>query len=179
MTHRIPNAGGPASGLGSLLANLRQAELVVTTAAFVILALVIFADVVVRRVSGSGIVWAREVGVLANVVLTIIGIGLASADGTHLRPRILDHIFPASWDAALTRVQELLTALAFAVLAWIALTVVLETIELDDRSVVLRWVLWPVQASLPLAFAVAALRHGIYAWRISLRPQERGEGDLA
>jgi hypothetical protein len=26
---------------------------------------------------------------------------------------------------------------------------------------------------------VAALRHGIYAWRISLRPQERGEGELA
>ena len=178
MTTRHTSGAGPASGLGNVLASLRQAELVVTTAAFIVLALVIFADVVVRRLSGSGIVWAREVGVLANVVLTIIGIGLASADGTHLRPRILDHIFPSSWDAALTRIQELLTALAFAALAWIAVTVVLETIELDDRSVVLRWVLWPVQACLPLAFAVAALRHGIYAWRISLRPRERGEGDV-
>lgn len=179
MTTRHTSGAGPASGLGNVLASLRQAELVVTTAAFIVLALVIFADVVVRRLSGSGIVWAREVGVLANVVLTIIGIGLASADGTHLRPRILDHIFPSSWDAALTRIQELLTALAFAALAWISFTVVLETIELDDRSVVLRWVLWPVQASLPLAFTVAALRHGIFAWRISLRPRERGEGDLA
>lgn len=173
------SAGGPPSGLASLLAGLRQAELVITTSAFVVLAVVIFADVVMRRVTGSGLVWAREVGVLANVVLTIIGIGLASADGTHLRPRLLDHIFPASWDAGMTRVQELLTALAFAALAWIAMTVVLETVELDDRSVVLRWVLWPVQACLPLAFAVAALRHGVYAWRISLRPRERGEGDVA
>ncbi len=122
--------GGPPSGLASLLAGLRQAELVVTTSAFVVLAVVIFADVVMRRVTGSGLVWAREIGVLANVVLTIIGIGLASADGTHLRPRLLDHIFPDSWDAALTRVQELLTALAFAALAWIAVSVVLETIEL-------------------------------------------------
>jgi TRAP-type C4-dicarboxylate transport system permease small subunit len=165
--------------LSSLLAGLRRAELAVTTAAFVVLVAVIFGDVLVRRVTGSGIVWAREIGVMANIVLTIIGIGLASADGTHLRPRAFDRLFPESWDPVMTRIQEGLTAIAFAVLAVVAIMVVRETIELDDRSIVLRWVVWPVQATLPIAFAVATVRHGMFALRPDLRPRERGEGDLA
>lgn len=163
----------------ALLAGLRRAELAVTTAAFVVLIAVIFGDVVVRRVTGSGIVWAREIGVMANVVLTIVGIGLASADGTHLRPRVFDRLVPQQWDRAMTRVQEALTALAFAALAVIAVMVVRETIELDERSIVLRWVVWPVQASLPVAFSVATIRHGLFALRPDLRPRERGEGDVA
>lgn len=162
----------------SLLDGLRRAELAVTTAAFVVLVAVIFADVAVRRVTGSGIVWAREIGVMANIVLTIIGIGLASADGTHLRPRVFDRLVPERWDPVMTRIQEALTALAFAGLAVVAFLVVRETIELDDRSIVLRWVVWPIQASLPIAFAVATIRHGLFALRPELRPRERGEGDL-
>ena len=163
----------------ALLAALRRAEVTLTTAAFVVLIFVIFGDVLARRITGSGIVWAREVGVLANIVLTIIGIGLASADGTHLRPKFFDRLLPASWEPAMVRVQEGLTALACGVLAWIAFAVVQETISLDDRTIVLRWVLWPVQAVLPVAFGVACLRHGIYAVSPQLRPQERGEGDIA
>lgn len=162
----------------ALLAGLRRAELAVTTAAFLVLVAVIFGDVLLRRITGSGIVWAREVGVMANIVLTIVGIGLASADGTHLRPRVFDRVFPQSWDPALTRVQEGLTALAFGALAVIAVMVVRETIELDERSVVLRWVVWPVQSALPIAFTVATLRHAIFALRPDLRPREQGEGDV-
>jgi TRAP-type C4-dicarboxylate transport system permease small subunit len=165
--------------LKALLAAMRRAEVVLTTSAFVVLIAVIFGDVVMRRVTGSGIVWARELGVFANIVLTIIGIGLASADGTHLRPRVFDRMVPRSWDPLMTRIQELLTALAFGVLAWIAFSVVQETIALDDRSVVLRWAVWPIQACLPLAFAAGFLRHGMFAFDPSLRPNERGEGDLA
>jgi TRAP-type C4-dicarboxylate transport system permease small subunit len=165
--------------LKGLLAAMRRAEVVVTTAAFLMLIAVIFGDVLMRRITGSGIVWAREVGVFANIALTIIGIGLASADGTHLRPRVFDRLVPRSWDPAMTRIQEALTAIAFGVLAWIAFSVVRETIALDDRSFVLRWAVWPIQACLPLAFAAGFVRHGIYALDPSLRPQERGEGDVA
>ena len=163
----------------TVLVALRRTEVFVTTAAFLVLIAVIFGDVVMRRVTGSGIVWAREVGVFANIVLTIIGIGLASADGTHLRPRVFDRLLPRSWDPFMTRLQEGLTAVGFGILAWIAFNVVQETIALDDRSIVLRWMVWPVQACLPLAFAAGCLRHGIYALNPALRPQERGEGDVA
>lgn len=160
------------------LGGLRSAELFVTTAAFVVLVVVIFGDVATRRITGSGVVWAREVGVFANIVLTIIGIGLASADGTHLRPRFFDKVFPASWENAMVRIQEGLTALAFAGLAWVATMVVLETRMLDDRSVVLRWAVWPIQLALPVAFGAAFLRHGAYALFPASRPVERGEADL-
>ncbi len=156
---------------------VRHAELAITCAAFAILASVIFADVLVREFTGSGLSWARQIGVYANVVVTIIGIGLASAGGTHLRPRFADHWLPAAWDPWLTRIGELLTALFCLAFAWLALGVVRETYELDERSVVLRLVVWPFQSVLPIAFLLAALRHAGYGIWPALRPAEHGEGD--
>ena len=156
---------------------LRGVELAVTSAAFAVLAAVIFADVLVREFTGSGLSWARQIGVYANVVVTLVGIGLASASGAHLRPRFADGWLPAAWDPWLMRAGEALTALFCLAFAWIALMVVLETYELDERSVVLRLMVWPFQSVLPLAFLFAALRHGCYALWPALRPAERGEGD--
>jgi len=168
----------PGGGLARLLAAIRAGEVALTTAAFVVLVVVIFSDVLWRWTTGSGIFWAREVGVFANIVLTIIGIGIASSDGTHLRPRFFDGAFPARWDGGLTRIQELLTATGFALLAWVAVGVVQETMALEDRSIVLRWLVWPVQLVLPVAFALGALRHCIFGLVPTLRPAERGEADL-
>lgn len=170
---------GPTSvPLARVLAAIRAGEVAVTSAAFVILVIVIFADVVWRWTTGSGIFWARELGVFANIVLTILGIGIASSDGTHLRPRFFDRVFPERWEGVMTRIQELLTALGFALLAWVAVGVVLETRELEERSIVLRWLVWPVQLVLPLAFTLGTVRHLIFALVPALRPVERGEVDV-
>lgn len=167
----------PPEILPRLLDRLRQFELAVTCAAFAVLAAVIFADVAVREVTGSGLSWARQVGVYANVFVTIVGIGLASSGGAHLRPRFADHWLPRSWDPALTHVGEWLTAAFCLAFAWVAFGVVQETRALDERSVVLRLTVWPFQSVLPLAFAIAALRHALYGVWPTLRPAERGEGD--
>lgn len=164
--------------LARLLDAFRASEVFITAAAFAVLILVIFADVVVRRVTGSGIIWAREVGVFANSVLCVLGIGIASASGAHLRPRFVDGWLPHGWSDGITRVQEALTAVAFAILAWLSIVVLRDTIALGDRSEVLRILVWPIQLCLPLAFGLAVLRHGIYAWRLDLRPSERGEADV-
>ncbi|MBK6597780.1 MAG: TRAP transporter small permease [Proteobacteria bacterium] len=168
----------PPASLAALLSGIRRTEVFITTAAFVVLIVVIFADVVVRRVSGSGLIWAREVGVYANIILTMVGIGVASASGAHLRPRFVDRWFPDSWDYALTRIQEAITAFAFGVLTYLAMKVLLETIQLGDTSTVLRIAVWPIQLCLPLAFGLGALRHGLYAWVPALRPAERSEADI-
>lgn len=156
---------------------VRQGELALTCAAFAVLAAVIFADVLAREITGSGLSWARQIGVYANVLVTIVGIGLASASGTHLRPRFTDRWLPAAWDPWLIRIGELLTALFCLAFAWLALGVVRETYELDERSVALRLVVWPVQSVLPIAFLLAFLRHACYGIWPSLRPAEQGEGD--
>lgn len=158
-----------------LLDTLRRAELLVTFTAFTVLTVVIFIDVVIREVSGTGITWAREIGVYANVVVTLIGIGLASDAGAHLRPRFADRWLPAAWDPLLVRVGETLTAVFCLAFAWIALRVVLETRELDERSVVLRMIVWPIQATLPIAFVLCALRHAVYACWPVLAPAPRDE----
>lgn len=138
---------------------------------------VVFADVVTREVTGSGLLWARQVGVYANIFVVMLGFGVASADGAHLRPRFADHWLPRSWDRFLPHVQEALMAgfcLAFCVLA---AQVLAETFALQERSVVLRVVIWPVQAVIPLAFGIATVRHGLYAVWPGLRPAEVvGEG---
>ena len=159
------------------LAVLHKVELSITFAAFAVLAAVIFADVLMREFTGSGLSWARQIGVYANVVVTIIGIGLASDGGAHLRPRFADRWLPAAWDPWLVRLGEVLTAAFCLAFAWVAFTVVRETYELDERSIVLRLMVWPVQSVLPAAFAIAALRHACYGFWPALRPAERGEGD--
>jgi TRAP-type C4-dicarboxylate transport system permease small subunit len=174
----MPSAAPPHNLLRNLLRGIARFEVFITTAAFVVLIVVLLADVVVRRVTGSGLVWAREAGVFANIVLCIIGIGIASAQGAHLRPRFVDAWFPRKWDSALIRTQELLTAVAFGILAILSWGVVVETRELAEASTVLRLPVWPVQLCLPLAFGLATIRHALYGLAPDLRPAERGEDDI-
>lgn len=150
-------------------------ETTVLVAAFAILIGVTFADVISRRITGSGILWSRDVGIYANVWLSMIGIGIASAQGSHLRPRFLDRAIRPVWEPGMQRLQELLTAVGFVVLAWIAWQVVAETRELDDRNMVLRWPVWLLQLCMPVAFGFAASKHLAFAAYPSLRPGERDE----
>jgi TRAP-type C4-dicarboxylate transport system permease small subunit len=157
------------------LAAIGRVERAVTFGAFAVLIVVLFADVVSREVSGSGLVWARQLGVYANLVLTMVGIGVASADGAHLRPRFADRWLPAALDAHVERVGEALMAvfcLAFAVAAAVA---VAETRALGERTPMPAWLVWPFQAVLPAVFLVASARHALFATWPRLRPPEAGE----
>ena len=157
----------------SLAATLRQierVERVVTFGCFLVLIAVVFADVVSRESVGTGLHWARQVGVYANLIVIMFGLGLASAAGTHLRPRFADHWLPASWSGALDRLQDAGMALFCAGFAAVAIGIVYQGFMLGERSAVLGIVTWPVQAVMPLVFVVATFRHGAYALYPELRP---------
>lgn len=157
------------------LRRLLQLETAVLLVAFAILITVTFLDVLMRRFTGSGLLWSRDVGIYANIWLSMIGIGIASAQGSHLRPRFLDGWVRPGWERWLRPLQEWLTALGFAALAWIAWSVVQETRALGDANQVLRWPVWVLQLCMPLAFLFAASKHAIFALRADLRPGERDE----
>ena len=159
----------PRWALG-LLARLARVEKGITFAAFLLLITVVFLDVVSREVTGSGLHWASQAGVYANVVVVMIGLGVASATGAHLRPRFADRWLPARFDALVERLQELLMALFCAGFAGLGIDIVLETWRLGEVSPALGNPVWPVQSIVPLAFAIAALRHGLYALWPRLRP---------
>lgn len=155
-----------------LLAAVERFERVVTFVAFLVLIAVIFGDVGMREVSGSGLHWARQAGVYANLIVVMFGIGLASAGGAHLRPRFADAWLPTRWEPVLMRIQDGLMACFCLCFAVVAGAVVVDSYGLGERSVVLRILIWPFQAVVPLVFLIATLRHGLYAVFPMLRPQE-------
>lgn len=156
--------------IGRFLEGLRASERVITFVAFCVLIAIVFADVAFRELTGSGLHWARQVGVYANIFVVMLGFGLASAEAAHLRPRFADGWIPARLERFMPHVQEGLMALFCLAVSGVALAVVIETFQLQERSVVLRMLVWPVQAVIPLAFLIAAVRHGCYAVWPALAP---------
>lgn len=153
-----------------LLNGLARAERAITTTAFVVLIVVVFADVVSRELTGTGLHWARQAGVYANLFVVMFGLGVASAGGAHLRPRFADGWLPARFNEVLDRLQDAGMAVFCVAFAGIGIAVVAESFVLADRSVVLRIVVWPFQAVIPIAFTLAGLRHLAYAIFPELRP---------
>lgn len=153
-----------------LLESLQRAERTIVIAAFVGMVGVVFADVLAREVTGIGLPWARQVGVYFNIAVVMFGIGLASASGSHLRPRFADAWLPSRWEPGLAFLQHALFALFCLAFAVVAADMVFTSFRLDERSEILRLPVWPIQAVIPLVFLIAALRHGIYAARPALRP---------
>lgn len=154
----------------SLLAWLGRLERAVTFSAFMLLVAVLLGDVAMREVTGSGLTWARDVGVLANLVLTMVGIGLASADGAHLRPRLADRLLPARWESTVTAAQESVMSAFCLGFAIVGLRAVVETYAFGEQLPVLAWPVWPLQSIIPGVFLVACVRHGLMAAFPSLRP---------
>ncbi len=155
-----------------VLERIGRTERIVSFAAFLVLVGVVFADVVSRETTGTGLHWARQAGVYANLVVVMFGIGIASAQGAHLRPRFADGWLPAGWTPVVRRMQDGLMAMFCVVFAWVAIGVVRVSFGLGEQSVVLRTPVWPFQAVIPVVFLLAAFRHGLYATFPALRPSE-------
>lgn len=156
------------------LAHVTTVERTLTCAAFLVLIVAVFADVLSREVTGTGLHWARQTGVYANVVVVMFGLGLASAGGSHLRPRFADNWLPARLAPALQRANDLGMALFCIAFAIAAAGVVADSFGLQERSVALRVAVWPFQSVVPLAFLLAGVRHLAYAVLPGLRPPEVG-----
>ena len=155
---------------GRIIRALDRVEAALATLAFGALAAVIFADVLAREFTGTGLQWARQAGVYANIVVVMLGIGVASSRGAHLRPRFADGCVPPRWEAVVEAMREAVMAGFCLIFAGLAVKVTLDAWLLQERSTLIGIVVWPLMAAMPLAFALAALRHGIYALRPGLRP---------
>ena len=158
---------------GGLLSFLDRAERYLCIAAFSLLALVMFADVAMRELSGNGIAWAQQTAVYANLVVALFGLGLATAGGSHLRPRFADNWLPARFHPPLQRLADLISAGFLLVFAALALQLALETRALAETATVLRVPLWPLQLLIPLSFGSAAVRYLCYSARPDLAPVKR------
>jgi TRAP-type C4-dicarboxylate transport system permease small subunit len=155
---------------GRLLERIGRFERGLSFAAFLILIGVIFADVLSREVAGTGLHWARQAGVYANLFVVMLGLGLASAQGDHLRPRFADHWLPLRWEPFLNRTQDGIMALFCLGFAVVAINVVAESFAISERSTALPVPVWPIQAVIPAVFLIAAIRHAAFCLFPGLRP---------
>jgi len=157
-----------------LLKLIARVERLLACLAFLLLVAVVFLDVVNRELTGTGLHWALQIGVYANYFVAMLGIGVASAGGAHLRPQFADRWLPRRFEPVVVRLQEAVTSLFFLGFAIVGATVVGETRLLGERAPVLGNLIWPLQGLIPAVFLLATVRHGLYALWPGLRPGSVG-----
>jgi TRAP-type C4-dicarboxylate transport system permease small subunit len=158
------------------LNRLRIFEQFLCFSAFMVMAGALIYDVLKRELTGSGAFGAPQLGVIGMIVVSYIGIGLASAAGSHYRPRFADNVFPEKYNALLDRVSEFGFALFCAFMAVVATRVSMESYDLKDVAPVLRNPIWPVQMTIALGFGSVAVRHFLYGLYPTIKPAPSGEG---
>ena len=108
-----------------------RVECVVAVAAYGLIALLLVLDVMGRELLGpifkafdikgaTGLYGAQKASVYALVLASFCGIGIATATGSHLVPRVGFAWIPKAWGPAMDRLADLLTALFARDLAAVA-----------------------------------------------------------
>jgi len=118
----------------------------------------------------TGIFAAQKLSVFALVIGSFVGIGIATATGSHIAPRFAYGWVPASWGPFMDRLADVLTGLFLVAVAWYGFKFVGSSLKTDLRAPVLDWPVWPIQLSIPLGFVSAAGRYFFYAVWPALKP---------
>lgn len=155
-----------------ILTLLFVTEAAVAISAYVVIAGLLLADVLMRELAGSSIWGAQRISVYLMIVIGFLGLGLAASKGRHLRPRFMDGLFPEHMSATADRIGSFIMMVIFAGFGAVAIEFLLEAIEYGDVARVIRIPLWYIQIIVPYAFFSTALRYAIFAVSPDLRPDE-------
>lgn len=155
-----------------LLFHLYRFEAAVAVLAYLVVTAALMADIVAREVFGEAIWGIQKVAVYGAVIAGLIGLGLATAKGKHIRPKFTDAWLPESWQANATQLGDLVACATFLYAAWVSVELVQSSYEFNFLAPVLDWPIWPFQMLLPYTFASTALRYAAFAAAPQLRPQE-------
>lgn len=141
-------------------------------AAFVLMLGALAADVIGREIFGHGVFGAVKFAVYVLIYCAMAGFGIATATGSHLRPKFLDKAVPEALTSLALRLGQFASAAILLTLAWAGLTFVELGMMLEERDVTLDVLIWPVQLAIPVGFALSALRHIFYGIWLDLLPTE-------
>jgi len=160
-----------------------RVECWVAVVCFAFIALIMVVDVFGREILGpalaaigidigpTGIFAAQRLAMIALIIGSFMGVGIATATGSHLVPRVAFGWVPPHWGPALDRVADLVTGLFLLGFTWFGIAFVISTAEVQLRMPVLDWLVWPLQSAIPLGFLSAALRYFVYAVWPAVRPR--------
>ncbi len=134
-------------------------------------ALAPFLNLIGVDIGPTGIFASQRFAIYALVVGSFAGIGIATATGSHLVPRVGFGWVPKAFGPTMDRLADLFTGCFLVGVAYYGVKFVEVTYSIDLRAPVLDWVVWPFQIAIPLGFFSAACRYFIYAAWPALRPQ--------
>lgn len=180
-----PHAAQAAPAPPGVVAVLRvwhKLECWVAVLAFSFIALVLMIDVLGRELYGplmsllgfqvgaTGLFGSQKLAVFALVIGSFAGIGIATATGVHLVPRVAFKWVPASWSPHMDRIADVFTGLFLLGVTWYGVLFVIASKESGVLAAVINVSAWPIQMVIPLGFASAALRYFAFAVWPALRP---------
>jgi Tripartite ATP-independent periplasmic transporters, DctQ component len=156
-------------------------ECLIAVGAFGFIALVLIADVAGRElltpiykafdIKGSaGVFAAQKMCVYALVIGSFCGVGVATATGSHLLPRIGFGWVSNDFAPTMDRIADLVTGLFFVGVAWFGWVYVSSSIQADLRMQAFDMPIWPIQLAIPLGFLSASIRYFFFAAWPALRP---------
>lgn len=149
-----------------------QIEKWIAFLAFVLMLGALAADVIGREVFGHGVFGAVKFAVYVLIYCAMAGFGIATATGSHLRPKFLDKAVPEALTSVALRLGQFASAAILLMLASAGLTFVGLGMMLEERDVTLDVLIWPVQLAIPIGFTLSALRHIFYGIWLDLLPAE-------
>jgi TRAP-type C4-dicarboxylate transport system permease small subunit len=155
-----------------VLAYVFTLESVIAVAGYAIVAGLLVVDVALRELVGTSVYGAQRISVYVMIITGFLGLGLAAAQGRHLRPRFADGLIPTGLTRAATRLGDLIMTAVLLGFAWIGLRFVLEAHEFEDMARIIDIPLWYLHLIVPYAFATTALRYALFALYPALRPEE-------
>ena len=178
----MTSALAPApAGAKRVVDTWHRVECLIAVAAFGFIALVMIADVAGRELltpiyrlldikSAGGVFAAQKMCVYALVIGSFCGVGVATATGSHLLPRIGFGWVPEALGSTMNRLADLVTGLFFCGVAWYGWVYVESSMQAGLRAQAFDMPIWPIQLAIPLGFLSAAVRYFFFAAWPALRP---------
>jgi TRAP-type C4-dicarboxylate transport system permease small subunit len=177
-------AGPPAPrSVTRLLDAWHQAECWLAVAAFTFVAAMVAYDVIARQFLGPLLIAAgvdptaltirgsQKMAVYAMIVGAFCGIGIATAVGAQMVPKVAFGLVPARWSMHVDRIADALTCGVLLCASYFAIQFVLSSKAsgmLSSGGVEIE--AWIIQLIVPLGLLSAALRYAVFAIWPAARP---------
>lgn len=154
------------------LNRLFRFESLIAVIAYAIITTALVADIAARELFHYSIWGIQKIAVYSAIAAGLVGLGLATAKGKHIRPKFTDNWAPKPWTRNLARIGDTIACLTFVGAGYYSILLVQDSYGFGFLAPVLDWPIWPFQLILPYTFFSTAIRHGAYALLPDLRPQE-------
>lgn len=153
------------------LAALLRLESTIAILAYAGVALMLIGDVLGRELFGISILGLQKLSIYAAIVASFMGLSLATAGISHLRPEVFDRVFPKRYDGLINCISDIFAGLFFTGAGIVAVRFVMQSAEAGDKAAIFYFLLWPLQLVMPYAFFSSAFRCFAYALRPDLKPE--------